>query len=239
MAEISKPDFTYLWSSGGSLVAPSNTKIQTGWTAEVPPFQWENWSQNRQDQAIAHVLQHGISVWDNVTEYQAGKSYVQGSDGFIYKSLTTNTNINPTTDGGTNWVISSVSYAIASTAQAQAWTSNTTLVSPLRLEEAFKGSNQSLTPNGYQKLPGGLIEQWVTVTVTTGSSFVVNLPITFPTACVWAGAGEITEATGNYYFSQVAGSTASTLSVAVYGGASGAAPTAQNGQVVKFYAKGY
>lgn len=180
MAEISKPDFTYLWSSGGSLVAPSNTKIQTGWTAEVPPFQWENWSQNRQDQAIAHVLQHGISVWDNVTEYQAGKSYVQGSDGFIYKSLTTNTNINPTTDGGTNWVISSGSYAIASTAQAQAWTSNTTLVSPLRLAEAFKGSNQSLTTNGYQKLPGGFIIQWGQGTITSSTSVGITWPIAFP-----------------------------------------------------------
>lgn len=98
MAEINKPDFTYLWSSGGSAVAPSNTKIQTGWTAEVPPFQWENWSQNRQDQGIAHVLQHGVAVWDSLTEYQAGKSYVQGSDGLLYKALTTNTNVNPVTD---------------------------------------------------------------------------------------------------------------------------------------------
>jgi len=96
--EISKPDYTYLWSSGGSIVAPSNVKVQTGWTAEVPPFQWENWSQNRQDQAIAHVLQHGISSWDAVTEYQAGKSYVQGSDGLLYKARTTHTNVNPVTD---------------------------------------------------------------------------------------------------------------------------------------------
>lgn len=108
MSEISKPDYTYLWSSGGSIVAPSNVKIQTGWTSEVPPFQWENWSQNRQDQAIAHILQHGISVWDSSTEYQAGKSYVQGSDGTIYKAVTTNTNQNPVTDTSfTNWAPSS------------------------------------------------------------------------------------------------------------------------------------
>ena len=98
MAEISKPDYQFLWSSGGSIVAPSNVKIQTGWTAEVPPFQWENWSQNRQDQAIAHVLQHGISVWDALTEYHANKSYVQGSDGVIYRAKQTQTNQNPVTD---------------------------------------------------------------------------------------------------------------------------------------------
>lgn len=104
MAEVNKPDYTYLWSSGGAIVAPSNVKIQTGWTAEVPPFQWENWSQNRQDQAIAHILQHGISVWDALTEYQAGKSYVQGSDGLLYKARTTHTNVNPVTDTSfVNW----------------------------------------------------------------------------------------------------------------------------------------
>lgn len=104
MAEINKPDYTYLWSSGGAIVAPSNVKIQTGWTDEVPPFQWENWSQNRQDQAIAHILQHGISVWDALTEYQAGKSYVQGSDGLLYKARTTNTNVNPVSDTSfVNW----------------------------------------------------------------------------------------------------------------------------------------
>lgn len=99
MADIPKPNFSNaLWASGGAIVAPSNVKIQTGWTAEVPPFQWENYLQNRQDQGIAHILQHGVSVWDALTEYQAGKSYVQGSDGLLYKAITTNTNINPVTD---------------------------------------------------------------------------------------------------------------------------------------------
>lgn len=99
MAEILKPNFNNaLWASGGSIVAPSDVKIATGWTAEVPPFQWENYSQNRQDQGIAHILQHGISTWDLLTEYQASKSLVQGSDGLIYKALQTHTNQNPVTD---------------------------------------------------------------------------------------------------------------------------------------------
>ncbi len=102
MAEISKPDFTYLWSSGGSLVAPSNTKIQTGWTAEVPPYQWENWSQNRQDQAISHILQKGISVWSLTGEYyftaSGERSYVQGSDGSIYVAVADSVGQNPVTD---------------------------------------------------------------------------------------------------------------------------------------------
>lgn len=97
MAEILKPDFTHLWASTGTIVAPSNSKIDTGWTAEVPPYQWENFSQNRQDNAIAHLFQHGVSTWDSTIEYQAGKSYVQGSNGLIYVALQTHTNQNPTT----------------------------------------------------------------------------------------------------------------------------------------------
>lgn len=102
MAEISKPDFQYVWASGGSIVAPSNVKIQTGWTAEVPPFQWENWSQNRQDAAISHILQKGISVWSATGEYyfttSGERSYVQGSDGNIYVAVADSVGQDPTTD---------------------------------------------------------------------------------------------------------------------------------------------
>lgn len=109
MAEVSRPDYTFQWSSGGAIVAPSNTKIQTGWTAEVPPFQWENWSQNRQDNAIVHLLQKGISTWSSTQDYyfsvSGPKSYVQGSDGVIYVALQNSTNQNPTTPGSTFWKV--------------------------------------------------------------------------------------------------------------------------------------
>lgn len=110
MAEISKPDYTYLWSSGGSIVAPSNTKIQTGWTAEVPPFQWENWSQNRQDAAIVHMFQKGVSVWSSTQDYYfnvAGtRAYVQGSDGNIYVAVQNSLGQNPVTDtSNTYWQV--------------------------------------------------------------------------------------------------------------------------------------
>lgn len=44
---------------------------------------------------------------------------------------------------------------------------------------AFAGSNQSLTTSGYQKLPGGLIIQWGTLTVANGSQ---TFPVAFPNA---------------------------------------------------------
>lgn len=158
MPAISKPDYTYIWSSGGAIVSPSNVKIQTGWTAEVPPFQWENWAQNRQDMAIAHINQHGIAVWDAQTEYQYGltgpKSLVMGSDGAIYRAKQVNTNQNPTTDvSDTYWELAFASISdvytksqvdakttVATQAQAIALTDNTTLMTPLRTKQAFNAS---------------------------------------------------------------------------------------------------
>ena len=101
MAEISRPDFTYQWSSTGAITAPSTAKIQAGWTAEVPPFQWENWSQNRQDNAISYVFQKGIGLWSATQDYYyiaSGRAFVQGSDGFIYEAVQSSTGQNPTTD---------------------------------------------------------------------------------------------------------------------------------------------
>lgn len=102
MAEILKPDMSVLWAEDGAIIPPGNTKIATGWEAEVPPHQWENYVQNRQDVAIAYILQHGIPGWDATTEYQAGASFVQ-HDGKLYRALTTNTNASPDVSP-TDWV---------------------------------------------------------------------------------------------------------------------------------------
>ena len=117
-AEVNKPDFSFQWASGGAIVAPSDVKIQTGWTTEVPPFQWENYLQNRQDNAILHLFQKGISEWDAASNYyftaSGTRSYVQGSDGVIYVAVQDSVGQNPTTDDSdTYW---KVAFADNSTA---------------------------------------------------------------------------------------------------------------------------
>jgi hypothetical protein len=47
----------------------------------------------------------------------------------------------------------------------------------------FTGSNQSLSSDGYQKLPGGLIIQWGTFTPSS-STTSLTFPVAFSTACV-------------------------------------------------------
>lgn len=237
MPEIQKPtNLSLTWASGGDILNPGDTKIATGWAVEIPPRQWFNYLDNRQDEAIAHINQHGIAVWDTNTEYQYNvsgvKSVVMGSDGIIYRTLTTNSGQDPTLTVGVSWEIAfadagafytkvesdanflaktqnladlsniatartnlgvysqaqtytktevDAKTAVASTTQAQSWTSNTTLITPLRLAEAFKGANQSLSASGYQKLPGGIILQWGGATTSAGQG-TWNYPIAFPNA---------------------------------------------------------
>lgn len=237
MAEILKPtNLSLTWASGGDILNPGDTKYATGWNVEIPPRQWFNYLDNRQDEAIAHINQHGIAVWDATTEYQydltGEKSLAMGSDGAIYRTLTTNTNQDPTLTVGVHWEIafsnagdfytkveSDANYlakaqnladlpntatartnlsvysqaesytktevdaktTVASTAQAQAWASNTTLITPLRLAESFKGSNFLSSGSGYQRLPSGIIIQWGSGTTGGAGTAAVIWPIAFTT----------------------------------------------------------
>lgn len=251
MAAYLKPDnINNIWASGGDRIYPGDTKYATGWQVEIPPRQYFNQIDYKQDQFIAHVNQRGIPEWDAETEYQENKSYIQGTDGTIYRCILTHVNEDPTLDiSNTYWEVafanagdfylkseadalfmqranngSDISNAatfrtnisvysqaqtytksevdakttVASTAQAQAQTSNTVLLSALRLAEAFQGANQVLSTDGYQRLPGGLIIQWGRVTgVASGGDTIVNVsfPISFPTTVIfpnWTVVGGFT-----------------------------------------------
>lgn len=235
MAEISKPsNLSLTWASGGDVLNPGDTKYATGWQVEIPPRQWFNYLDNRQDTALAHINQHGVIAWDNTTEYQEDKSYVQGlTNGTVYRCIQTHTNQDPELDlGNVYWIIAFASAGdfytkaetdglylakaqnladltntatartnlnvysqaqtytkaevdakttVASTAQAQAWASNTTLLTPLRLAEAFKGANQLLAIKGFQESPGGLVIEWGVETVPVGGGTIYGLLSTFTT----------------------------------------------------------
>ncbi len=75
--------------------------------------------------------------------------------------------------------------SFATSAEAQALSSNTVVISPLSLKQAFQGTNQSLATSGYQKLPGGWILQMGTYS-QSGYGVNVTFPVAFPTACVCA-----------------------------------------------------
>jgi hypothetical protein len=206
MTIITKPNYTNIWSSGGAKVAPNDTKIQQGWTAEVPPFQYENWIQNRQDQFIAHVNQRGIPVWDGLSEYEGGGlSYTQGSNGVVYKSVTASGPSlvvqNPTTDGtGTYWVkafatlaLATESFAgvveLATPSETVAGLLSTLATHPAGVLAALTAflPKRSFTTTDFIRIPdvpGGLIIQWFPSFFGFGSDFTGSFPIAFPTSCV-------------------------------------------------------
>jgi len=234
MAQFLKPsNLNNVWASGGDRIYPGDTKYATGWQVEIPPRQYFNEIDYKQDQMLAHLNQHGIPVWDSETEYQADQSYVQGSSGTVYRCVLTHTNQNPDLDvSNTYWIIAFASagdfytatesdarYAqlsnngsdynaatlrtninvyskaetytktevdlkttVATALQSQQQQSNTTLLTPQRLADAFGGANVSATTNGFVRIPGGLIFQWgrnnILDTQTT-----VTFPTPFQTAC--------------------------------------------------------
>ncbi|QNO00210.1 hypothetical protein QGX21_gp139 [Pseudomonas phage phiPsa315] len=96
MANITKPiGLSNVWADGGTKIDPGASKVNIGWVVQLPPYEYQNWIDNRQDRAIAHFSQHGVPEWDGVTEYQGLLSYAQGSDGIIYKCIQTNVNKDP------------------------------------------------------------------------------------------------------------------------------------------------
>lgn len=166
MALITKPDMEFIWASGGAIVEPSDVKKQTGWTPEVPPHQWENWIQNRQDNYLAHINQRGIPEWDGNTEYEAsGLSYVQGTNGVVYKSVAASgpatTVQDPTTDiTDTYWTVAFASNVqatetiqgiveLATTAEAEAGLDDERVMTPLKVKQAIQEFASSSLPFGY------------------------------------------------------------------------------------------
>lgn len=95
---------------------------------------------------------------------------------------------------------------LATSAEAQALTDALKAITPASLAAAFQGANQTLSGNGYQKLPGGLILQWGLYTGSSSADVTVTFPLTFPTGCLailtargyTAGSGTIGYGAGIY-----------------------------------------
>lgn len=159
MAEILKPDMKNLWASGGASTAPPTSKVQTGWTAEIPPYQWQNWWQYRVDSAIAYMFQHGIPEWDASSEYFANRSFVQNS-GLLYVSLTNNSNQNPSSSP-TNW--RQLPSVLATASEVAAGVDATKIVTPSTLNSIFVGQvaffPMSSAPSGWLKANGAEVSR--------------------------------------------------------------------------------
>ena len=126
MDEFLKPSsLNLVWAAKGARIKPSDEKIDEGWVVEIPHREHFNYLENKRDQALAHINQHGIPTWDYQTKYLEDKSYVQGEDGTIYRCLVSNVAQNPVStknywtnaflsldDGGTDKAVNGYSTAV-------------------------------------------------------------------------------------------------------------------------------
>lgn len=94
MVDYVKQDMSLIWAELGDYVAPLDAKITEGWLVEVPPRQYWNWIENRQDKMLAYMAQKGLPEWDETTEYLINRSFVQ-HNGITYRCIQTHTNQEP------------------------------------------------------------------------------------------------------------------------------------------------
>lgn len=112
----------------------------------------------------------------------------------------------------------------ATAAEAQALADTMRALTPATLAQAFMGANRSLSSAGYQRLPGGLVIQWLTVSIPTGSNegtASASLPTTFPTASIFAISSLVTGGTAASWFgfnTWVGSLTASSVGVTLHSG---------------------
>ena len=195
MPKFDKPsNLNTIWASEAlsqNNVYPSVSYAEEGWLQVKPPYQYENALNFKHDQMLAHLNQLGIPEWDSTTEYQAGKSYVQGSNNVVYKCIQTHVNKNPATAGNeTFWNVwegnrqattgarGTTQYATSN--QAKTGTSNNVALTPFSLLDGFVGI-ADLSDKGYMKIPVNVsgvrrevIVQWNRQ--ATGSSDTYAIP---------------------------------------------------------------
>lgn len=192
MAYETKPT-VFKWASSGATIAMDSTKQALGWVKEMVPFQKLNWLFNQITKHLKHLNERGVGDWDGATNYEAG-GLVMHTDNKVYRCyLTPAPALFPPPSNATYWAeyVPAASETVAgiaeraTTAEAQAWANDAAFLTALKLSDALKGANQSLTSNGFQKLPGGLIIQWFTATESASSqTFTGAGGIAFPTSCL-------------------------------------------------------
>jgi hypothetical protein len=108
-----KPAIDTVWGSTGATTDPGTTKMNLGWSAEIPTHDVQNFWQQRADEMLTHINEQGIPVHDVVTDYPVD-AWAKGSDGQVYTSLQTpNINQDPTTEAAF-WAIAGASTESAS-----------------------------------------------------------------------------------------------------------------------------
>jgi len=167
MAQPTKPAVTSVWASTATdNVTPTDAFIAAGWPlSTTPPSRGRfNWLLNYLYNGIRYFSRRGIPDYDAAETYMTNDR-TMGPDGLTYVSLVDNNTNHAPASSPTQWA---------------RW--------------GFKSSDfgATLSGNGYQKLPNGMIMQWGSVGVISSGSGITtqifSLPIACPNAHIFAMA---------------------------------------------------
>jgi hypothetical protein len=116
----------------------------------------------------------------------SNNSFIVGAE-YTVLTLGTTSNAEWNTIGGTTGVTYAVgtvfTAAVTGTGSGNG-NATTNVFSMTSINTGFIGSNQSLSTDGYQKFPGGLIMQWGTTPVIAGpGTLAITFAVAFPTNC--------------------------------------------------------
>lgn len=144
------------------------------------------------NKAMRQVSLLAAGVAEFIADYQAnnvtdGLTPQQIAD-YLLAAITANIPVIPDASTSTKGIIE-----LATAAESQTFSSSLLAISPATLNQSFKGSNQNLSTNGYQRLPGGLILQWSNFELLTPANEPVpninwTYPIAFTTEAFFASA---------------------------------------------------
>lgn len=162
--------------------------LQAGWT---PDYELPNDNANYRPvgraemngilsevtEGLGEMQLNGFAKWQPIDGgWPLGAQVNHG--GVVYRSLI-NSNLTEPGTAGANWVL--MGTGIATTAQAQGLTDDLALLTPLKLADAFKGSNQDFVPSSKrQTLPGGLIIHFGEMATSASGPASITYPKPFP-----------------------------------------------------------
>lgn len=164
--------------------AISLADVEKGWPYGIPPMSDVfNQIMFQVTTLVSIMDQQGMLGWTNAKNYDTG-DHVLGSDKVMYRCATPN---GPTLGGARDPVSEPTYWArtfvLATNAETITGSAVDRAVTPAGLTNLFNGSGRAVfSANGYQRLPGGLIIQWLTGTVPGPTALNFTWPVAFPNA---------------------------------------------------------
>jgi hypothetical protein len=165
------------FSEGNPAAGQLATRLSAAWFNDIQ----ENLAYLIEQGAIPLVKGDETQVYDAIVALIA--SATEGAGGAVPITRLVNA-AGLATGGGALAGDITITVSKASAAEVAAGLIDNKAVTPLGLAAAVV---KSLGVTGYIKRVDGMIEMWGTATALAGSTTIISLPTTFPTACVWAG----------------------------------------------------